>query len=87
MGVGSKTYDGVRFSAWVDDHDPPHVHGFYAGIAVILELDFRQRSIRLANRGDRVKPRNAKRADVNHVLHSARKYRHDLFDLWEVARG
>ncbi len=85
--MGSKTYDGVRFSAWVDDHVPPHVHGFYAGIAVVLELDFEKRSIRLAKRRDRVKPKNAKRADVAHVLRSAQRYGQELFNLWEVARG
>jgi hypothetical protein len=85
--VGSKTYDGVRFSAWVDDHVPPHVHGFYAGIEVILEIDFEMRDIRLARRQKRVKPRNAKKADVNYVRRAALKYRHELFDLWEKARG
>jgi len=85
--VGSKTFDGVRFSAWVDDHDPPHVHGFYAGIEVVLEVDFEKRDIRLARRRKRVKPPNAKKSDIEYVRRAAQKYRHELFDLWESARG
>lgn len=38
--MGSKTYDGVRFMVYPLDHPPPHVHGFYAEVEVILELDF-----------------------------------------------
>jgi hypothetical protein len=38
--VGSKTFDGVRFAAYTDDHPPPHVHGFYAGVVVVMELIF-----------------------------------------------
>ena len=85
--MGSKTYDGVRFTVYPLDHPPPHVHGFYAEVEVILELDFEKRSIRLARRRNRIKPPNAKRADVNYIRNAAWKYRQELFDLWEVARG
>jgi hypothetical protein len=85
--VGSKTFDGVRFSAYVDDHLPPHVHGFYAGVEVILELDFETRDIRLARRHDRVQPQNAKSSDVRRVRRAAEEYGEELFRLWEVARG
>jgi len=85
--VGSKTFDGVRFLAWTDDHLPPHIHGFYAGVAVVLELDFEKRDIRLARRRDRIRPADAKKADVNHIRRAALKYRYELFKLWEEARG
>jgi hypothetical protein len=55
MDVGSKTYDGVRFSAWVDDHIPPHVHAFYAGIEVVIELA--EGEFRVADRKDAITPR------------------------------
>jgi len=55
MDVGSKTYDGVRFSAWVDDHIPPHVHAFYAGIEVVIELA--EGEFRVADLKDAITPR------------------------------
>lgn len=63
--MGTKTFDGVRFAAWSDDHLPAHVHGFYAGVEVILDLDFETRKIRLADRWDRIMPLNAKISDVH----------------------
>jgi hypothetical protein len=36
--MGSLRFDGVRFTIFVDDHPPPHVHARYAEIAVILDL-------------------------------------------------
>ena len=83
--MGSKTFDGVRFSAYVDDHLPPHVHGFYAGVEVIVELG--NGTVGLARRGDAISPRGSKRSDVNHVLRTARKNADDLVELWRVSRG
>jgi len=84
--VGSKTFDGVWFMAYVKDHVPPHVHAFYAGVQVILELDFEQRIIRLADRKDRIMPRNAKKSDVKRIRRVADAYSDTLFELWEKAR-
>jgi hypothetical protein len=34
--VGSKKFDGVWFSIYSHDHPPPHAHGRYAGVQVIV---------------------------------------------------
>lgn len=81
--MGSKTFDGVRFSAFSHDHPPPHVHGYYAGIAVIVELDEGKRQARLAERRDHIVPSNGKRSDVNHVLTTAAKYFDEVLRLWK----
>jgi hypothetical protein len=83
--VGSKTFDGVRFSAYPLDHLPRHVHGFYAGVEVIVELG--NGVVRLAERPDAISPAGAKRSDVNHILRTARKNADGLVELWRSARG
>ena len=83
--MGSKTFDGVRFAAYTDDHLPPHVHGFYAGIEAIVELLISERAVRLSPRKDNVTPRNGKRSDVNHILRTAAKHFDELVALWEAA--
>jgi uncharacterized membrane protein YecN with MAPEG domain len=85
--VGSKTFDGVRFSAWVDDHDPPHVHGFYAGIAVVLDIDLKAKAVRLSRRKNNVSPANAKRSEIQRVRRAAERNVDELVQLWKVARG
>jgi hypothetical protein len=83
--VGSKTFDGVWFEAYSHDHLPPHVHGFYAGVEVIVELVGGK--TRLAGRKNAILPGNAKRSDVNRVLWTATQYADELVELWRVARG
>jgi hypothetical protein len=83
--VGSKTFDGVWFEAYSDDHMPPHVHGFYAGVEIIVELV--DGKTRLARRKKAVIPSNAKRADVNRILRTGAMHADELFELWRVARG
>ena len=83
--MGSKTFDGERFAAYSNDHPPPHVHGYYAGVRVIVEL--KDGVIDLADRRDAVTPAGAKRSDVNYILRTARKYADQLVELWSVARG
>jgi len=85
--VGSKTFDGVWFEAYSDDHLPPHVHGFYGSAEVILDLDFVTRDIYLSKRRKNVIPRNAKKSDVKKVRRAADEHGEELFTLWEVARG
>jgi hypothetical protein len=85
--VGSKTFDGVWFMAYIKDHLPPHVHAFYAGTQVILELDFDRRVIRIARRVDRIEPRNAKKSDVKRIQRVADLYSEQLFELWKKARN
>jgi len=61
------------------------VHGLYAGIEAIAELLIAERKVRLARRHDRIKPRNAKRSDVNHILKTATKNFDEMVRLWETA--
>jgi hypothetical protein len=83
--VGSKTYDGVRFQVYPGDHLPPHVHGFYAELEVIVDLV--DGVAKLSSRADPIDPPNGKRSDVTHVLKTAAKYADVLVELWRVARG
>lgn len=83
--MGSKTFDGVRFHGFTDDHDPPHLHGFYAEVEVLVELANGQAY--LADREDAVRPPNGKRSDVRYVLRTAAKYANELTAIWRAARG
>ncbi len=83
--MGSQTFEGVRFQGFTDDHDPPHLHGFYAEVEVLVEL--LNGSAYLANRDDAVRPLNGKRSDVAHVLRTAAKHADELLALWRAARG
>jgi hypothetical protein len=80
--MGSIKFEGVRFAAYSNDHDPMHVHGFYAEVEVIVELR-RDGMVLLADRKDAVRPRNGGRADVRHVLALAGKYFDELIALLE----
>ena len=84
--MGSYQFDGVTFRAYPGDHEPPHVHGMYQGIAVILELGEDGR-VRLARRKDVVRPSNADINKVKHVSHAANKCFDDLMRKWEEAHA
>jgi hypothetical protein len=84
--MGSLRFAGVLFSAYPLDHDPPHVHGSYAGIVVILDL-LADGSVALSNRKDAFLPSNAKLSDVKHVLRCAAMHWKELNELWEKAHG
>lgn len=81
--MGSKTFDGVWFIAYSDDHLPEHIHGFYAETEVILELVFAERKIRLARKA---KPLNAKKSDVKRIVRVANRFTGELIKLWEDAQ-
>ena len=86
--MSSIRFDGVRFVAYPEDHEPCHVHGFYAEIEVIVELH--ERPTKEAALGDRtraVRPGDASRADVKHVLRVATKHFDELVKLWEEAHA
>lgn len=86
--MGSIRFDGVRFVAYLEDHEPRHVHGFYADIEVVLEFhDKPQRNIALANRSNAVRPGNASRSDVKRVLRIAAAHFDELVKLWEDAHA
>jgi hypothetical protein len=80
--MGSIRFEGVRFFAFSDDHEPMHVHRFYAEVEVIVELR-RDRTVLLADRKDAVRPRNGSRSDVRHVLFVANKHFDELVALLE----
>lgn len=80
--MGSIRFEGVRFAAYSNDHDPMHVHGFYAEVEVIVELR-RDATVLLAGRKDAVRPSNGNKGDVRHVLAVATKYFDELIVLLE----
>jgi hypothetical protein len=84
--VGSKTFDGVWFSSYSDDHPPPHVHGRYAETRVIVDL-LPDGTIRRSRRWDSVVPSNAKRGDVRKILEVAAAHAAELKELWEKTHG
>jgi len=68
------------------DHEPRHVHGFYAAIEVILNL-YADGNISLADRTDAIRPSNGSKADVRPVLTVAARYFDELVSLWEKHHG
>ena len=84
--MGSIRFNGVRFAAYTMDHEPRHVHGFYADIEVIVDLRL-DGAVALANRTDAIRPSNASKSDVRHVLAVAAKYFDELVSLWEKHHG
>jgi hypothetical protein len=83
--VGSKTFDGVWFAAFSHDHPPPHVHGRYGDVLVIVELT--PDGIRKSGRRKAVVPSNAKNSDVRHILEVSAAQRAELMKLWEGTHG
>ena len=65
-------FEGVWFAAYPDDHTPRHVHGFYAEVEALVDLN-PDRTVSLAKRKDAVKPQNGRRSDVKHILAAALK--------------
>jgi hypothetical protein len=86
--VGSIKFDGIRFVAYPEDHEPRHVHGFYAEVEVIVELrEFPRREVARADRSNAVRPGNASRSDVKHILQVATEHFDEIVQLWEEAHG
>lgn len=84
--MGSILFDGVTFRAYPEDHEPPHVHGRYQDIVVIVELA-EGRRVRLADRNDAVRPADAKTNQVRHVLRVAGEHFDELMEKWEAAHA
>ena len=80
--MGSIRFSEVRFAAYSMDHEPRHVHGFYADVEVIADLR-PDGNVSLANRTDAVRPGNGSKSDVRHVLTIAAEHFDDLVLLWE----
>ena len=84
--MGSKTFDGVWFAAYSHDHPPPHVHGRYGDIQVVIDL-LAGGKVRRSGRWDAVRPANAKRSDVRRILEVAAAHAAELMELWEKTHG
>lgn len=84
--MGSKTYEGVRFSVYPDDHLPPHVHGTTSDVTLILDL-LEEGAVRLANRKNAVQPPNAPRNIQAKIRRVAADNVVELIALWEKTHG
>ena len=84
--MGSKTFDGVWFISFADDHEPPHVHGQYAETTVIIDL-LPKGGVAESSRRNSVIPANAKRSDVRKILKAALDHAAELHQLWEAMPG
>ncbi len=84
--MSSRLLAGVLFRVHPQDHDPPHVHAYYAETVVIIEM-LAGIGVRLASRRDSVIPANAKSADIRRMLKVAAMHVDELLDLWERMHG
>ena len=84
--MGSRSFEGVTFRAYPNDHQPRHVHGFYAEAEIIVDLR-PDGTVALANRTDAIRPGDASKSDVRHVLNVAAKYFEELVAVWEKHHG
>ncbi len=84
--MGSKTFDGVWFISFSDDHLPPHVHGKYAETEVLIDL-LPDGTVVKSERGDAVRPINAKRSQIRRILRVAAENAAELHEIWEKMHG
>ena len=80
--MASLRFGSVLFVAYPQDRTPRHVHGFLEEAEVIVDLGD-DRTVRLANRPDAVRPPNAKRSSVRRILNVAAEHFDELVALWE----
>ena len=84
--MGSKTYEGVRFSVYSNDHAPPHVHGICSGVSVIIDI-FSDGTVRLSKRRKAIVPATAKRNIEAKIRRVALANADALLMLWEEMHG
>ena len=63
------------------------MHGFYAETEVIVQLRRNEREVAKADRTDAVRPGDASRSDVKHILRLAATHFDELLNLWEQAHA
>lgn len=80
--MSTKKFGEVTFRACPQDHEPRHVHGSVGKTRVIVNL-LKNGTVDLAERGDSVRPGNAKKSDVKKVLKSAAENFTELVKLWD----
>ena len=84
--MGSRTFDGVRFAAYTDDHLPPHVHGTISDVTLIIDL-LGDGAIRQADRKNAVQPANAPKNIQSKIRRVAAENVEQLVALWEKTHG
>jgi hypothetical protein len=84
--VGSLRFGSIRFVVYSNDHLPRHVHAFYQGTEIIVDLTADNRAA-VADRDTAISPRNAKRSTVKKVLIAAAEHFDELVTLWEVTHA
>jgi hypothetical protein len=84
--VSSLRVEGVRFSAYPNDHAPPHVHGKYGSGVIVVEI-FEDMTVALSPRKRAIIPSNMKKGDINKILQVAGRHIHELWELWEARDG
>jgi Domain of unknown function (DUF4160) len=84
--MGPLRFEGVRFTIFVDDHPPPHVHARYGEIAVILDL-LPGGGVAISARASAIRPPDAKQNERNRVLRVARMHEAALRELWRTLHG
>jgi hypothetical protein len=67
------------------DHEPRHIHGFYAELEVIVDLRL-DGAVSLANRTNAIRPGNGSKSDVRYILTAANHF-DELASLWEKHHG
>jgi hypothetical protein len=82
----SLRFGGVLFVAYPQDHEPRHVHGFVEEAEVIVDL-CDDRTVRLADRPDAIRPPKAKRSSVRKILNCAVGHFDEPVELWEKMHG
>lgn len=84
--MGSLRFEGVRFAIYSRDHPPPHVHGFYADMEVVVDL-LSDGVVALSKRRNAITPANSSRADIHYVLELAAAHHRELLQLWKETHG
>jgi hypothetical protein len=75
--MGSRVFRGLRFSAKVGDHEPPHVHCFGSGFEVVFNLDEFNRTILIRER------KGATSSDLRNASKVANQHFDSLIRLWK----
>jgi hypothetical protein len=84
--MGSRSFDGVRFRVYTNDHPPRHVHAIQGETRVIIDL-LASGDVQIAKRARAIRPPNAKKTDVRRALTLAAAHFDELVELWEGIHG